>query len=146
MSFRPRWRKRTSATGKHGATKTPITAADLLNDKVLPLFEEHGFQMLRTLTDRGTEYSGRRTAFANAFTERSCRSFIRRRSARPFLKTSINCKGSSTHGLNLQHSMNTSRIRPPPTSIHELRTQFGTTNALGIPQRPATLANEMSSL
>ena len=40
-------------------TKTPITAADLLNDKVLPLFEEHGLPMLRILTDRGTEYCGR---------------------------------------------------------------------------------------
>ena len=40
-------------------TKTPITAADILNDKVLPYFEEHGLPMLRILTDRGTEYCGR---------------------------------------------------------------------------------------
>ena len=40
-------------------TKTPITAADLLNDKVLPLFEEHDLPMLRILTDRGTEYCGK---------------------------------------------------------------------------------------
>ena len=40
-------------------TKTPITAADLLNDRVLPLFEEHGMNMIRILTDRGTEYCGR---------------------------------------------------------------------------------------
>ena len=39
-------------------TKTPITAADLLNDKVLPLFESHDLPMLRILTDRGTEYCG----------------------------------------------------------------------------------------
>lgn len=39
--------------------KTPITAADLLNDKVLPLFEEHDVAMLRILTDRGTEYCGK---------------------------------------------------------------------------------------
>ena len=37
-------------------TKTPITAADLLNDKVLPLFEEHDMSLIRILTDRGTEY------------------------------------------------------------------------------------------
>lgn len=39
--------------------KTPITAADVLNDKVLPLFEKHEVALLRILTDRGTEYCGR---------------------------------------------------------------------------------------
>jgi transposase InsO family protein len=40
-------------------TKTPITSADLLNDRVLPFFEEHGMGILRMLTDRGTEYCGK---------------------------------------------------------------------------------------
>jgi transposase InsO family protein len=40
-------------------TKTPITAADLLNDRVLPFFEEHGISIIRMLTDRGTEYCGK---------------------------------------------------------------------------------------
>jgi len=40
-------------------TKTPITAADLLNDKVLPFYEKHELPMLRILTDRGTEYCGK---------------------------------------------------------------------------------------
>ena len=40
-------------------TKTPITAADVLNDKVQPFFEQHELPMLRILTDRGTEYCGR---------------------------------------------------------------------------------------
>lgn len=40
-------------------TKTPITGADLLNDRVLPLFEAHGMTLLRLLTDRGTEYCGK---------------------------------------------------------------------------------------
>ena len=40
-------------------TKTPITSADLLNDKVLPLFEEHAMYMLRIITDRGTEFCRR---------------------------------------------------------------------------------------
>ena len=39
--------------------KTPITAADLLNDRVLPFFEEHGIVVGRVLTDRGTEFCGR---------------------------------------------------------------------------------------
>ena len=40
-------------------TKTPITAADLLNDKVLPFYESHQLPVLRILTDRGTEYCGK---------------------------------------------------------------------------------------
>jgi transposase InsO family protein len=40
-------------------SKTPITAADMLNDRVLPFFEEHGIVVSRVLTDRGTEYCGR---------------------------------------------------------------------------------------
>jgi len=38
--------------------KTPLTAADLLNDRVVPFFESHGISLLRVLTDRGTEYCG----------------------------------------------------------------------------------------
>ena len=38
--------------------KTPITAADLLNDKVLPFYEEHQVALQRVLTDRGTEFCG----------------------------------------------------------------------------------------
>jgi len=39
--------------------KNAITAADLLNDRVLPFFEEHNIPLLRILTDRGTEYCGK---------------------------------------------------------------------------------------
>jgi transposase InsO family protein len=39
--------------------KSPITAADLLNDRVLPMFEEEGVDLLRILTDRGSEFCGR---------------------------------------------------------------------------------------
>lgn len=38
--------------------KTPITAADLLNDRVVPFFDEHEVPLLRILTDRGSEYCG----------------------------------------------------------------------------------------
>ncbi len=38
--------------------KTPITAADLLNDRVIPFYDEHGLPLQRILTDRGTEYCG----------------------------------------------------------------------------------------
>lgn len=40
-------------------TKTPITAADILNDKVLPFYEANALAVLRILTDRGTEYCGK---------------------------------------------------------------------------------------
>lgn len=39
--------------------KTPLTAADILNDRVLPFFESRKVPMLRILTDRGTEYCGK---------------------------------------------------------------------------------------
>jgi transposase InsO family protein len=39
-------------------TKTPLTSADLLNDRVVPFFEEHEIPISRVLTDRGTEYCG----------------------------------------------------------------------------------------
>jgi len=38
--------------------KIPITAADLLNDRVLPFFDAHEVKLLRVLTDRGSEYCG----------------------------------------------------------------------------------------
>ena len=47
------------AFAKLYTTKTPITSADLLNDRVLPFFEQHDLPMLRILTDRGTEYCGK---------------------------------------------------------------------------------------
>ena len=40
-------------------TKHAITSADLLNDRVLPFFEEHQIPLLRILTDRGTEFKGK---------------------------------------------------------------------------------------
>ena len=47
------------AFAKLYTTKTPITAAGLLNDRVLPFFKQHSLPMLRILTDRGTEYCGK---------------------------------------------------------------------------------------
>src|SRR5690242_19082392 len=39
--------------------KNAITAADMINDKVLPFFESQQLPLLRILTDRGTEYCGK---------------------------------------------------------------------------------------
>jgi transposase InsO family protein len=38
--------------------KNALVAADMLNDQVIPFFEEQDVPMLRILTDRGTEYCG----------------------------------------------------------------------------------------
>jgi transposase InsO family protein len=38
--------------------KTPITAADLLNDRLIPLFDSQGVTLLRMLIDWGSEYCG----------------------------------------------------------------------------------------
>jgi transposase InsO family protein len=46
------------ACAKLYTQKHAITAADLLNDRVCPFFDEQGIPLLRILTDRGTEYCG----------------------------------------------------------------------------------------
>jgi transposase InsO family protein len=47
------------AFAKLYTAKVPLTAADILNDRVLPFFDEQGVDILRVLTDRGTEFCGR---------------------------------------------------------------------------------------
>lgn len=47
------------AFGKLYDRKNALTAADTLNDKVMPFFEEQEIPILRVLTDRGTEYCGK---------------------------------------------------------------------------------------
>lgn len=40
--------------------KNALVAADMLNDRVIPFFEQHDLKLMRMLTDRGTEYYGNR--------------------------------------------------------------------------------------
>lgn len=47
------------AFAKLYTNKTPITSAELLNDRVLPFYEQHDLPLLRVLTDRGTKYCGK---------------------------------------------------------------------------------------
>lgn len=47
------------AFAKLYTSKHAITSADILNDRVLPFFEEEQIPMLRILTDRGTEFKGK---------------------------------------------------------------------------------------
>lgn len=39
--------------------KSAITAADILNDRIVPFFDSHEIPLLRIMTDRGTEYCGK---------------------------------------------------------------------------------------
>lgn len=48
------------ALAKLDDRKNALVAADMLNDRVLPFFDEMGIPLLRVLTDRGTEYCGGR--------------------------------------------------------------------------------------
>ena len=48
------------ASAKLYDRKNALVAADVLNDRVIPFFEEHDIPLLRILTDRGTEYCGNR--------------------------------------------------------------------------------------
>ncbi len=47
------------AFAKLYSSKHAITSADILNDRILPFFEEQQIPLLRVLTDRGTEFNGR---------------------------------------------------------------------------------------
>jgi Winged helix-turn helix len=79
--------------------KTPITAADLLNDRVLPFFEEHDVKLLRVLTDRGSEYCGNPERTNMSFTSPSRTSIIRAprpRARRPTASASAFTKRCST--------------------------------------------------
>jgi len=48
------------AQAKLYTQKTALAAADMLNDRVLPFYDEQHVRLLRVLTDRGTEYCGKR--------------------------------------------------------------------------------------
>src|SRR5262245_3066665 len=104
--------------------KTPITAADLLNDSVLPFFVEHDVKLLRVLTDSGSEFFGnherheyelylavedldhsrtktrarRRTASVNASTRPRSTSSIVLPSAKRYIVQSTNCRSIWTRG------------------------------------------------
>jgi len=87
--------------------KTPITAADLLNDRVVPLFEEHDVKLLRILTDRGSEYCTASIAVTRSdtntsFTLQSRTSITRAprpRARRPTASASASTKPCSTNSI-----------------------------------------------
>jgi hypothetical protein len=48
------------ATVKLYDRKIALVAADMLNDRVIPMYDHYGIPLMRILTDRGTEYCGAR--------------------------------------------------------------------------------------
>ena len=48
------------ATAKLYDRKLALIAADMLNDRVVPMYDQYGIPLMRILTDRGTEYCGAR--------------------------------------------------------------------------------------
>ena len=48
------------AFGKLYTSKEAITAADLLNDRVIPFYQDHKITIEHVLTDNGSEYCGRK--------------------------------------------------------------------------------------
>lgn len=48
------------ATAKLYDRKLALVAADMLNDRVIPMYDQYGIPLMRILTDRGTEYCGAR--------------------------------------------------------------------------------------
>lgn len=50
--------------------KTPITVAELLNDRVVPFFDARCIPLNRIMTDRGTEYCGIRSITNTSSTSR----------------------------------------------------------------------------
>jgi hypothetical protein len=114
--------------------KTPITATELLNDRVVPFFDARGIPLNRILTDRGTEYCGnpehheyelylavedidhtrtkrahRPTALSSASTAPCLRSSIASRSARRSIRASLRCRAISMSGS--LSTMRCARIR-----------------------------------
>ncbi len=115
------------AFAKLYSTKTPITAADLLNDKVLPFLIDNELPLLRILTDRGTEYCGKvehhdfqlylavndiehtktkaRSPQTNGICERfhkpSSRNFIKSHSEKSCILLFLNYKKTWMNGLNI---------------------------------------------
>lgn len=45
-------------------SKDALVAAEILNDRVIPMYEQQGVRLLRILTDRGTEYCGKKDEHA----------------------------------------------------------------------------------
>lgn len=103
--------------------KTALTAAELLNDRVIPFFDEHALRIDRVLTDRGTEYCGAHDHHEYELYLRSRTSTTRgpgRSASRPMASASVStrrCSTSSTAWPSARRSTAPSRnCRPTSTN------------------------------
>ena len=107
--------------------KTPITAADLLNDRVIPFFDSHEVRLLRMLTDRGSEYCGNPERHEYELTSRSRTSItraLRPRARRPTVSASAStrpCSMSFTVSRRDSDIMPGIRLLRIGSSIHFIR-------------------------
>ena len=121
--------------------KTPLAAADLLNDRVVPFFDEQGVKLLRVLTDRGTEYCGNLSAprLRALSRRRGHRSFPDENQKRQFFwialkRWSCSTTGSLSTGVYLSERPTTretgfpfrSRVRSPRRSATKIGENCGT--------------------
>ena len=123
--------------------KTPLTAADLLNDRVIPFYEEHDIPLQRVLTDRGTEYCGthdRHEYELYLAVENIDHTRTKARARKPTASSSAStrpCSTSSTASPSARSSTRRSRTcRPTSTSGCASSTRPGPIRASGASERP----------
>ena len=123
--------------------KTPITAADMLNDRVVPFYDEHDIRLSRVLTDRGTEFCGSPRAMNTSSIWRSRTSTIaapRPGARRPTASASASiapCSTSSTAWRSARRSTAPSTsCRPTSTPGWSTTTSSDRIRAAGASARP----------
>ena len=103
--------------------KTPIAAADLLNDSVLPFLDEHDVKLLRVLTDGGGDFCGnpeRHEYELYLAVEGMDHSHTRPRARIPKVSASASAR---PHSLKpVRHHPNRIIYRPPSLFVCHVRT------------------------
>ena len=122
--------------------KTPITAAEILNDRVVPFYDEHGIRLCRVLTDRGTEFcGGKATSTSSTWRSRiSITAAPRPRARRPMESASASiarCWMSSTGSRSAKRSIARSKsCRPISMLGSPTTTRTATSGPLVLRQDP----------
>ena len=91
LSIDPRGTYAKVASAKLSTTKSGLTVADMLDDRVLPLFGSQGIRLERVLTDRDSEFCGRHDEHTHEF-------FFLAVSDIDHMKTKV--KSPTTNGIN----------------------------------------------
>ena len=107
--------------------KTPPTAADILNDRVIPFFDEHGIRVDRILTDRGTEYCGAQTRSTAQPSSSNSSAFIRRCTGLGVWRRIIRSRCARSSAVRIaplmpvSESHPTGAVKTPTANSHEFR-------------------------